>query len=177
MQLTSLDFRLARLFLAVAVGMLAALPATAAEGLVLVPDLETLPVLLVAFVVVTLVLDPLIFQPLMKVMDEREERIDGARRRADQVQQQAEEALSRYQESIRGAHDDATAERRRRLGIAREGLVRLTNQAKEEAEGEVARAREELSASLDEARDSLRQAADGLAVLAAERILGRSLAE
>jgi F-type H+-transporting ATPase subunit b len=177
MQLTFLDMRPLRSLPAMVVGMLAALPANAAEGLVLMPDLETLPVLLVAFVVVTLVLDPLIFRPLMKVMDEREERIDGARRRADQVQQQAEEALSRYQEAILGAHDDATAERRRRMGIAREGLVRLTNQAKEEAEREVARAREELSASLDEARDSLRQAADGLAILAAERILGRSLAQ
>ncbi len=178
MQLMSLDFRPVRAFLAVVAGMLAALPAQGAEQLELLPDfVVTVPVLIIFFVVVTLIVNPLIFRPLMKVMDDRAERIDGARRRADQVQQQAEEALSRYEESIRGAHDEATAERRRRMGIAREGLVRLTNQAKEEAEGEVARAREELSASLDEARASLRQAADGLATLAAERILGRSLAE
>ena len=176
--MTSLDFRPARAFLAVVAWMLAALPAHAAEQLELAPDfVVTVPVLIIFFVMVTLIVNPLIFQPLMKVMDEREERIDGARRRADQVQQQAEEALGRYEESIRAAHDEATGERRRRLDAAREELVRLTNLAKEEAQREVTRAREELSASADEARNGLREAAGALATLAAERILGRSLTE
>ncbi len=174
----SLDFRPVRAFLAVVAGMLAALPAQGAEQLELLPDfVVTVPVLIIFFVVVTLIVNPLIFQPLMKVMDEREERIDGARRRADQVQQQAEEALGRYEESIRAAHDEATGERRRRMDAAREELVRLTNLAKEEAQREVTRAREELSTLADEARESLREAAGDLAALAAERILGRSLAE
>jgi F-type H+-transporting ATPase subunit b len=154
----------------------AAAPARASETLELVPDfVGTLPILLVAFVVVTLVLDPLIFRPLLKVMDEREEQIDGARRRADQVQQQAEEALARYERSIRGAHDEAAAARRSRLDEAREELLRVSRSAKEEAEREIARAREELSGSVVEARDTLRESANDLATLAAERILGRTL--
>ncbi len=173
----SLDFRPVRAFLAVVVWILAALPAHGVEQLELAPDVVTVPVLIIFFVVVTLIVNPLIFRPLMKVMDDRAERIDGARRRADQVQQQAEEALGRYEESIRAAHDEATGERRRRMDAAREELVRLTNLAKEEAHREVTRAREELSTSADEARESLREAAGDLAALAAERILGRSLAE
>lgn len=176
--MTSLDFRPARALAAGILVTLAALPVHASEQLELMPDFaETLPALLVAFVVVTLLLDPLIFQPLLKVMDEREERIEGARRRADQVQEQAEEALNRYEDSIRAAYDQAAVERRRRTDTAREELARLTSQAKHEAEHEADRAREELSASVEEARDSLREGASDLATLAAERILGRSLAE
>ena len=174
--MTFLDSRPVRALRAVVLGMLAALPAQASEQLVLMPDPSVLLVLLVAFVAVIFPLDRLIFRPLMKVMEMREERIEGARSRADEVQQQAEDALRRYQESIRTAHDAASAERRRRVNEAREQLAGITSQAKEEAEREVARAREELSASVGEARESLREAAAELATLAAERILGRSLA-
>ncbi len=177
MQLTPLDSKPVRALLAVVLGMLAALPAQASEQLVLLPDPTVLLVLLVVFVAVIFPLNRLIFQPLLQVMDAREERIDGARSRADEVQQQAEDALGRYRESIRSAHDEASAERRRRVIAAREQLAVITNQAKEEAAHEVARAREELSASVDEARNSLREAAGDLATLAAERILGRGLAE
>lgn len=177
MQLTSLDFRPVRAFPAWVAGMLVALPAHASEGLVLMPDLFVTGVLLVAFVVIIFPLNRLIFQPLQRVMDEREDRIDGARRRADSVEQQAEEALARYEESIRTAYDDATAERRRQIVAAREELARVTGQAKTEAEQEAARARESLSASVSQARDSLREGAAELANLAAERILGRGLNE
>jgi F-type H+-transporting ATPase subunit b len=180
----SLDFSPARprtarsplaLVLAVSVAAAAA-PARASEGLELVPDfLTTLPILLAAFIAVTLVLDPLIFQPLLKVMDEREERIEGARRRADQVQQQAEEALTRYEQSIRAAHDEAAAARRTRLDEARDEQARMSRSAKKEAERDIASAREELSGSVVEARATLRESANDLATLAAERILGRTL--
>lgn len=178
MHLTSLDSRPVRALPAAVAGMLAApLPVQASEELVLLPDPGVMLVLLVVFVAAIYPLNRLILQPLMKVMDAREERIEGARSRAAAVQQQAEDALRGYQESILAAHDEASADRRRRVNEAREQLLGITSQAKEEAEREIARARQELSASVVEARSSLREAAAGLASLAAERILGRSLAE
>ena len=77
MQLTPLDSKPVRALLAVVLGMLAALPAQASEQLVLLPDPTVLLVLLVAFVAVIFPLNRLIFQPLLQVMDAREERIDG----------------------------------------------------------------------------------------------------
>jgi F-type H+-transporting ATPase subunit b len=154
----------------------AAGPARASEGLELVPDFfGALPVLIGAFVVVTLVLNPLLFKPLLGVMDQREERIEGTRRRADQVEQRAAEALARYEQAIRAAHAAAGAERRRRLEAAREELQRITRAAKDDAEREIERARDEIGASVREARASLRDDAGELATLAAERILGRTL--
>lgn len=174
--MTSLDSRpLRALLLLTTVGTLTAVPAQAADRLELMPDFVVTVVLLSIFIVVIFPLNRLIFQPLLQVIDEREERIEGARRRAEQVEQQAQGALHRYQESIRVAHTEVAEDRRVRLNAAREKLAGVTQQAKQEAEREVTLARGELSASLGEARNDLREAAVGLATLAAERILGRSL--
>ena len=179
--MTSLDMRpgarsaRGRLLGACVFGVVTALPAQASDQLELIPDVAVTLGLLVVFVLLVLPLNRLIFQPLLKVMDEREERIDGARRRAEQLQQQAQQALERHAESIRSAHDEATAERRRQLGVARSELHAVTGRAKEEAERDLSRAREELAGSLGEARETLRAGAADLASLAAERILGRSL--
>jgi F-type H+-transporting ATPase subunit b len=157
------------------VSLMAALPAQAAGDLVLIPDPWVTGILLVVFVAIIFPLNSLIFQPLLRVMDEREEKIDGAKRRASSVEEQAQEALDRYEESIRSAYDEAAVERRRQLEVARAELQSVTSSAKEVAERDVARAREELEGSLGEARETLRAGAEDLASLAAERILGRSL--
>ena len=177
MQLTSVDSRPLRCGAALAAGLLLAPAAQAADRLELMPDPIVTAVLLTAFIVIIFPLNRLIFQPLMKIMDEREERIDGARARAAEVEQQAEDSLNRYRETLRAAHDQATEQRRVRINEAREQLLGVTGRAKEDAELELTRAREALSASLGEAQDSLRAAAGDLASLAAERILGRSLTE
>lgn len=150
-------------------------PASASDTLELVPDWQVTGILLAAFVAIISPLNRLIFRPLFQVIDEREERIDGARRRAESVQQQAQEALERYEGSIRAAHDAASAERRRQIEVARAELGETTRRAREEAEREIARAGQELGASLGAARESLRVGAGELADLVAERILGRRL--
>ena len=154
---------------------LAALPARASDTLELMPDLWVTAVLMVVFVGLIFPLNSLIFRPLMRVMDERDEKIDGAKTRAGQVQSQAQEALDRYEESIRSAHEAANAERRRRLDVARGEMQSITRDAKAAAAIDLGRAREDLADSLDGARETLRGSAQELATLAAERILGRSL--
>ena len=155
--------------------VLAALPAQASDKLTLEPDLLVTSVLLVSFILLISPLNRLIFQPLLKVMEERDQQIVGARARADHVQTQAQEALERYEDSIRTAHEAATVERRRVLDVAREELQAITRGAKSEADRELGRARDDLEGAVVEARESLRGSAEELASLAAERILGRSL--
>jgi F-type H+-transporting ATPase subunit b len=155
--------------------VLAALPAQASDTLELMPDPLVTGILLVVFVLIIFPLNSLILKPLLKVMDEREEKIDGARNRADRVQGQAQEALDSYEEAIRIAHDGSLAERRRKLDVARSELHSITGSAKQQAERDLLRARDELMGSLGEARQSLRGSAEELAILVAERVLGRSL--
>lgn len=161
---------------AISVATIGSLPAHASDDLELLPDFFFVsPVLVIVFIALILPLNALIFQPLFRVLDARDNKISGARQRAVQVEAQAAEALARYETSVRAAREDALADRRSHIEAARADLVAATRRAKEQAEGDLEHAREELKSSLAESRETLRGGTQELAQLAAERILGREL--
>jgi F-type H+-transporting ATPase subunit b len=154
---------------------LIARPVLASDNLVLVPDPTVLAVMLVGFVLLIFPLNQLIFKPIFRSLDERAARIEGARNRSNQIQQEADRVLERYETAIREARTESEEARKGQLALAREEQTVLTDQARGEAEGELERARAELGQSLEEARTSLRSSAEGLATAAAEQVLGRAL--
>ena len=154
---------------------LIARPAAASESLELIPDPIVLTVMIVAFVLLIFPLDALIFKPIFRSLDERNERITGARERSEQLQREADAVLERYETAVLEARAESEEARQAKLAVAREEQATLTAQAKAEAEGELEHARAELGRSLEEARASIRAAAEDLAQAAAERVLGRTL--
>lgn len=172
--------------LAVVVIVVAARSALAAEGGIeifptgLDPTKEfALPARLIAllalFVALIFPVNRVIFRPLFGVLNEREERIEGARDRAQQVDEEAGAVLARYEDAVSQAREQASAERKTALAGARGEEKDATSEARGLAEQEIERARGEIAVSLAEARESLRPRAEDLARDAAERILGRSL--
>jgi len=131
--------------------------------------------LLVLFSALIIPVHLLIFRPLFGVLHEREERIDGARARAQQVDDEAGAVLARYEAALALAREEASAERKAALAAARGDEKQATGEARGQAEQQITRARGEIATSLAEARESLRPRAEELAREAAERILGRPL--
>lgn len=150
-------------------------PAGASAELVLIPDVPTLIPLLIGFVVLIPLVNVLIVQPVFKVMDERAERIAGARRRAERLRAEADAVLRRYQEAVREVREEAERTRREQVDAARAEQARVTSAARDEAEHEIEQTRGELASALEQARAGLRASAEELARQAAERILGRTL--
>lgn len=145
-------------------------------GLVLVPDFKgVLPGLLIFFVLLVWPLNRLLFRPLFRVLEERDDHIRGTRERAEVVSAQADEVLERYQRVIAEVRNEAETERRRRIEEARAAHLAGTKEARGESEREVTRAREEVAAALDESRSSLRTQSEALARAIAGRVLGREL--
>jgi F-type H+-transporting ATPase subunit b len=160
---------------ALLLGLLAALPVQAAgESLEIFPD-ERIFYLIVLFVLLVFPVNKLLFHPIFRVLDERDARIEGARKRADQIGAEAEATLDRYRSAVRSAREDAEGERKEVLEQARREQAQLTGSVRSEAEATINRAREEVTGALDEARSQLRQQAEELAREAATRVLGRSL--
>jgi F-type H+-transporting ATPase subunit b len=156
--------------------VLGAQPAAASGGIEILPDWTgLLPILIGLFAALIFPVHALIFRPLFRVLDEREERIDGARARAQQVDEEAGAVLARYEDALVQAREEASAQRKTALARARVEEKDATGEARGVAEQELARARGEIAASLAEARESLRPRAEELAREAAERILGRNL--
>ncbi len=154
---------------------LIARPAMASGSLELIPDPIILCVMIVGFVLLIFPLNELIFKPIFRSLDERAERIKGARERSEQLQREADAVLERYETALLETRAESEEARQAQLAAAREEQANLTAQAKTEAEGELERARTELGRSLEEARATIRSAAEDLARAAAEQVLGRTL--
>jgi F-type H+-transporting ATPase subunit b len=152
-----------------------AAPAQAASDLVLFPDPIWLLVLLVAFSALVVPMNALLFRPIFRVLDERKERIEGARRRADQLQGEADAILRRYRESVREVREEADRDRRSQLEATRSESSDAATAARAEAESLIERGRADLESWLAGARADLRSSAEPLAQVAAERVLGREL--
>lgn len=160
---------------ALAVALWIATPAQASEGgLVLVPD-HTFFLLLVIFVALIYPVNALIFKPILRVFDERQEKISGTTARAEKLRKEAEEIIARYERAIREVREESELARREQLAVARNESASELSGARAGAEREIDGARQAITASLDEARASLRGEAEALARQAAERVLGRAL--
>lgn len=165
--------------LAIAAGPCAALAAgdaLASEGgLELFPDPALLLALLLLFALLIAPVNALIFRPIFRVLDARDEKISGTRRRAEKIAADSETLLTRYEESVRGVREEAERERKQAVAEARGENAAETARARAQAEAEIQRARGEIGEALVGARSTLRAAAEQLAREAAARVLGRPL--
>jgi len=182
------------LALAAAVALVA-IPAYAAGDLSIFPDLiedalygtyggeiaaapwrSTWLQLVVLFVAIVFPLNALLFQPLLRTLEQRGERIEGARSRASGLSKQADEVLGRYESAVFAARREAEGVRRAALETARSEQARIGAEARGSAEREVAAARAGVAGALASARGALRGDTERLAREVAEKVLGRALA-
>ena len=129
----------------------------------------------VLVVVLLLVLKPVLFEPMLKLFEAREQRIDGAKKKARETDIKSAKAESEFQAQLGKAQAAGNVERERLRG---EGV---------KAENEVlAKVRAETAAFLDErrqkaqeelkaARAELKGSGQELAKQLAARVLGREL--
>jgi len=155
--------------------LLAATPALAAGDLVLIPEIPLLVSLIVMFLVLVVPVNLLLLKPLLKVLDERAEKIDGTRSHADKLEREATEILDRYETAVRVVREESEQQRRTVLEAARGQSAETTGTARKAAEQQIDEARREVSAALDQARTGLRGQAQDLAQQAASQVLGRAL--
>jgi F0F1-type ATP synthase membrane subunit b/b' len=144
-------------------------------GIEIMPEPGQLLPLMVLFVLMIVPVNRLIIRPLLSVLDERVQRIAGARARAGEVGKRAGEVLAACEASVRRARAEAEAERRGTLDQARAAQAARVAKERGEAEQRVERARNEVGAALTQARTRLHSDSQQLARQAAERMLGRNL--
>ena len=89
--------------------------AASGGGLVLIPDFTKVIVLLIGFGALIPIVSNLIVKPVYAVIDERADKIEGARKRAESLQASADEVLTRYESSVREVREDSERHRREQL--------------------------------------------------------------
>jgi F-type H+-transporting ATPase subunit b len=116
-----------------------------------------------------------LFKPFMGVVQERRNWVEGAERKARELQQRMEELMERYQDAIAAAQAQGA---NLREGIRQESLARemeILHQASEEARRHLEEMKNKIQGEIHLARSSLRLQAQNLSREIAEKILGRTI--
>ena len=138
------------------------------EGGAVNVDLDaSLLVQIALFIVLLLILKPLLFEPMLKLFEEREKRIEGTRRQASKEDERSAKALAKYEAILAKAREAGSAERD---ALRAEG-------ARKEAET-MARVRALVASTIEQGRASLAsEAKTARAQLESEAaVLGRTIA-
>ena len=135
----------------------------------------TFVVQLVLFVGLTLILKPVLFDPMLKLFEEREKRIEGAKLQARHIDEKSASALTKYESEMATARAGANAERDqlRAEGVKQEQEILATVRAattKTLDEG-----RRAAQAEAEKVRAVLKSESGAMARDLASRVLGREV--
>ena len=135
----------------------------------------SLAIYLVNFLLVLLLLYLFAYKPILRLMDQRAERIRESLEAADTARQEAASSQETIQEQI----TEARREGQRIMDQAREASERFRTEemdkARQEAEAFVERAKEDIARERDTALQEVRASFGDLAITAAERVIRSSL--
>jgi F-type H+-transporting ATPase subunit b len=138
-------------------------------------NLPSLIAYLINFVVLLGILFIFAYKPLLRVLDQRSERIRESLEAADRAREEAASSREAIEEQLIGARREG----QRLLDQAREAADRFRGEemdrARQEAETFVERARTDIQRERDAAIEEVRANFGDLAITAAERVIRRSL--
>ena len=135
----------------------------------------SLAIYLVNFLLVLLLLYLFAYKPILRLMDQRADRIRESLEAADTARQEAASSQEAIQEQI----TEARREGQRIMDQAREASERFRTEemdkARQEAEAFVERAKDDIARERDTALQEVRASFGDLAITAAERVIRSSL--
>jgi F-type H+-transporting ATPase subunit b len=138
-------------------------------------NLPTLVAQIINFAILFGLLYLVAFKPIMRLLDERSRKIRESMEQADYIKEQA----ARAEEEVRKQLEAAAKEGQERIAEAVRIGEAIKQEAREEARKEaealLARARIEIQRERDEAIEELRKEVVDLTILAAEKVIDRSL--
>jgi F-type H+-transporting ATPase subunit b len=132
-------------------------------------------VMMVVFSLLIVILKPLLFDPVLKIFEEREKRTEGAKAEARKMQEQAGDLLTRYERELERVHQVAGAEREKiRLETARLEQEILAK-GRKVASDIVDQGRAKIAKDVQAIQFNLGSQSEQLARQIASRVLGREL--
>jgi F-type H+-transporting ATPase subunit b len=139
------------------------------------PDLSVLWVIFFVLLL-TVILDRLLFKPILRVIAEREKAINSARELAERSAAEARNATVEFERKTADARGEIYRQMDEMRHAALAERAEIVASTRAEAEAEIAAASAQLQAEVEKARRTLSAEADALGTAAADRILGRRAA-
>jgi F-type H+-transporting ATPase subunit b len=130
---------------------------------------------MVIFAIFIIIVKPLLFDPLMKLFEERERRTEGAKALARRMDERAGELLRRYEGELDAVRRVAAEERDKLRAEAQRLEAQILADARAEAAKLVEEGKKKLDAERKTIRAELSARAPQIARDIASRVLGREL--
>jgi len=130
----------------------------------------------VLFVILWLILDKVLFQPYLKLLEEREQKTTGAQHDSADLESEGAELRGQYQGKIAQAQSAGYAVKDRLLQAAREEREKVLGEARLEAASYLEQSRREIATALEQ--EKRLASVEGAAVAAdmVSKVLGRKVA-
>ncbi len=138
-------------------------------------NLPTLIAQIINFVILFALLYLVAYKPVMRLLDERSRKIKVSMEQAELIKEQAGRAEEEVRKQLGTAAREGQEVVARAVRIGEEVKQGAQQEARQQAESLISRARLEIQRERDEAIDELRGEFAELTILAAEKVINRSL--
>ncbi|WP_194817635.1 F0F1 ATP synthase subunit B [Nocardia sp. XZ_19_385] len=143
----------------------------------LVPELYDIFWSAVCLLVIGIVFYKYVVPRLMKVLDERAEKIEGGMARAEVAQEEAQQTLEQYKQQLADARLEAARIREEARTQGQEILAQMRSEAQAESDRIVAAGHSQLEAQRQQIQNELRSEVGRTAVDLAEKVIGQSVSD
>ena len=126
---------------------------------------------ILAFLIFILILRKLAFKPLLKVIDERREKIESDFKKAEDLAKEAEESRKRYETQLSEIEAQARDKIQEAIDEGKRIATDIQTKAREDAENLLERAKKNAEIELANARKQLRKDVVDLTLQATEKVL------
>lgn len=130
---------------------------------------------LVSFIILFLVLGIVAYKPLLKMMQERSQKIKDSLEQAESIKEESSRAEDEIKKQILEASQQGQEIIARATQTSDEIRAKAQELAKKDAEALILRARQEIKSERDDAIDELRRQFADLTIHAASKVIGQSL--
>lgn len=128
------------------------------------------------FFVLLFVLNKILYRPLLGIMNQRREKIEGSKSRARELELEVDEKMQRYQQQLTAAKSGAAQERAALRTAGHQQEAQITGEAQQNAVSRINTIRQQVGKEAAEAGQVLNNEAKALAGQIATKVLGRELA-
>lgn len=128
------------------------------------------------FLVLLFVLKPTLFDPMMRLFEEREKRIEGTRHQATKEDERSAKALAKYEAVLAKAREEGGRERDALRAEGQKREAELMSRVRAEVAATLEEGRASIAKEATAARQQLGGDARGLGRDMAARVLGREVA-
>ncbi len=138
-------------------------------------SVPTLVAQLINFGILLLLLYFVLYKPVIRMLNERSNRIKASMEQAEQIEQKMAETEERVREQLEAARREGQNILSQAGQMGEQAKEAARREARQEAEAIMARTRLEIDRERDEAIEGLRRQFADLAILAAEKVIAETI--